>query len=156
MTSLRSWFVQRSKREQRLILVMLALAAVTLVWAGIVRPVGDGLASARERHAAAVDRLGETEAAVDALKAAGQRRALTGSLADTVRSRADAAGFTITTLDQQGGDRVHLTIQSARPSVLDDWLAGLERSGILVDAATLRDNGDRTVAVDLVLKARVA
>lgn len=156
MSNFKTWFAQRSKREQRLILVMLALAAVTLVWAGIIRPVDDGLASARERHAAAVDRLGETEVAVAALKAAGQRRALTGTLADTVRTRADAAGFAIATLDDQGGDRVHLTIQSARPGALDDWLATLERSGILVDAATLRDNGDRTVAADLVLKARVA
>ncbi len=46
------------------------------------------------------------------------------------------------------------TIRSARPGALTAWLARLERIGILVDTATLRDNGDRTVGVDLVLKVR--
>jgi general secretion pathway protein M len=36
------------------------------------------------------------------------------------------------------------------------WLARLERAGIVVDAATLADNGDRTVSARLVLKARGA
>ena len=135
---------------------MVALLALTILWAGIIRPVQDGLVSSRERYDAAVVRLATTQGEIDTLQEAGRRRPLTGSLADAVRARAEQAGFTLTTLDEQGAGRVHITIQSARPQALSTWLAGLERSGILIDAATLRDNGDRTVAADLVLKARGA
>lgn len=154
MMGLRAWFAGRSLRERRMILVMLALLAVTIVWAGVIRPVRDGLASARDRHADAVMRLGETQNAVDALKANRRIRPLTGSLADVVRAEATAAGFTIGTLDQQGAGRVHLTIQSGRGPALSAWLARLERLGILVEAATLRDTGNGTLAADLVVRSR--
>lgn len=156
MTPLRAWFAARSIREQRLLLVMAALAMLTIVWAGIVRPIGDGLSSARERHASAVLRLGETRARVDALRDVQRARAvpLTGSLADAVRAEAAQAGFALASLDEQGGDRVRVSIQSARPGALTAWLARLERLGILIDAAALTDNGDRTVGATLTLKAR--
>ena len=47
-------------------------------------------------------------------------------------------------------------IQSARAAALIPWLNRLERGGILVEQATLTDNGDRTVGVTLVLRSRVA
>jgi len=156
MTGLRVWFDTRSLREKRLILAMLALAALTLVWAGIIRPVGDGLSSARERHRDAVVRLANTQAAVDTLRRiqAQRTRPLTGTLADTVRAAANEAGFALASLDEQAPDRVHVGIQSARAGALVGWLARLERSGVLVDNARLTDNGDRTVGVDLTLKER--
>jgi general secretion pathway protein M len=156
VSGIQSWFAGRSLREKRLILVMLALAALTLVWAGVIRPIGDALSSARERQADAATRLGETRARVDAIRGAQALRVpvLTGAFADAVRARADAAGFTLGSLDVQGPDRVHATIISARPAALVPWLARIERAGILIDAARLTDNGDRTVAVDLVLRAQ--
>lgn len=155
-----AWFAARSLREKRLILVMLALLALTLIWAGIIRPVGDALSSARERQADAVTRLGQTRTEVDVVRAVQSRRGpagiagLSGTLADAVRGRADAAGFTLASLDPQADDRVHVTLTSARPAALVAWLARLERGGILIDSARMTDNGDRTVAADLVLKAQ--
>ncbi len=157
MTALRTWFESRAPRERKLLLVMVALAALTLIWAAIIRPVGDGLSSARERHADAVIRLGETQAQVAALRdiQRGRTRPLTGTLADVVRAEADQAGFALASLDQDGA-RVRVAIQSARPAALTAWLARLERIGILVDTATMTDNGDKTVGVALALKARAA
>ena len=157
MTPLRLWFDGRAPREKKLLLVMVALAVLTLVWAAIIRPVGDGLSSARERHADAVTRLGETQAQVAALRTIQRNRArpLTGTLADVVRAEADQAGFSLASLDQDG-TRVRVGIQSARPAALVAWLARLERIGILVDTATMTDNGDKTVGVALALKARAA
>ncbi|SEM42559.1 general secretion pathway protein M [Sphingomonas gellani] len=156
MTRAFPWFAARSLREQRLILVMLALLAVTVTWAGIIRPVGDALSSAQERQADAVTRLGETRAQVEAVRTAQALHgpALAGTLADTVRARADAAGFTLASLDPQADDRVHVTLSSARPGVLVAWLARLERAGVLIDSTRMTDNGDRTVSADLVLKAQ--
>ena len=156
MTALRAWFETRSLREKRLILVMLALLVLTVIWYGIIRPIGDALSAERARHAAAVIRLGETRAAVAAIRSVERNRPppLTGSFADAVRARAAEAGFALASLDQDGPGRVRVSIQSARPAALTPWLARLEAAGVLVDAATLTNNGDRTVAVQLTLKAR--
>lgn len=157
MSALRTWFDGRAPREKKLLLVMAALAVLTLIWGAIIRPVGDGLSSARERHADAVNRLGETQAQVAALKAIqrGRPRPLTGTLADVVRIEADQAGFTLASLDQDGGN-VRVAIQSARPAAVVAWLARLERIGILVDSAAMTDTGNTSVGVTLVLKARAA
>ncbi|WP_380787343.1 type II secretion system protein GspM [Sphingomonas sp. R86521] len=157
MSALRIWFDGRAPREKKLLLVMAALAVLTLIWGAIIRPVGDGLASARERHADAVTRLGETQAQVAALRAIqrGRPRPLTGTLADVVRIEADQAGFTLASLDQDGAN-VRVAIQSARPAALTAWLARLERIGILVETATMTDTGNKSVGVTLVLKARAA
>lgn len=156
MTDLRLWFAGRSSRERWLILVMLALAAVTLAWGGIVRPLGDALASEQERARDAETRLATTQAAVDELRQARARHVvpITGALADAVRTEAAAAGFELAGLDVQGPDRVHVTLKSARAGALMAWLARMERLGILVDNARLTDNGDRTVGVDLTLRER--
>ncbi len=158
MMALRSWFGGRSPREKRLLLVMAGLAIVTIVWGLILRPLGDAMAGARERHAAAVVRYGETSARVDALRDARAARVplLTGSLADAVRARAEQAGFPLASLDPAGNDGVSVSIQSARGAALTAWLARLERAGIVVESATLTDNGDRTVAGRIMLRRRAA
>ena len=158
MTGWRAWFDGRSPREKRLLIVMAALAVVTLLWGAIVRPVGDALASERSRHADAVTRLGATRAQVEAIRAAARDRPppVTGTLADAVRARADQAGFTLASLDDQTPGRVRIGIQSARGPALIAWVARLERGGILVDAATFTDNGDRTLGVTMTLKARAS
>ncbi|MET4896482.1 type II secretion system protein GspM [Sphingomonadaceae bacterium jetA1] len=157
MKTLRLWFDGRSTREKRLVLVMMALLAVTIIWGGLLRPLGDGLSSARERHADAVIRLGEAEAIAADLR---QRRrrppALSGTLADTVRVSAEQAGFTLAALTEDGPGRVRAQIASARPAALTPWLARLERGGVLVEQATLTDNGDRTVAVALLVRTRAS
>ena len=158
MTALRAWYAARSLREQKLILAMLALAAVTLVWAGIVIPVRDGLSSARAGQRDAVERLGNTLVAVSAVKRA-QRAGITlveAPLPDVVRARAEEAGFILASLDQDGPDRVRVAIATARPPALFAWLASLEAAGILVETSAITANGDQTVSAQLTLRARAA
>lgn len=154
--SLRAWYATRSRREQRLLLAMVALAIVTALWGLVIRPFGDAMATARERHAAAVVRLGETRASIDAIQAQRGRRSPTGALPDAVRALAEQAGFSIASLDPDGSGGVRVAIPSARGSAMTQWLARIERAGVVVDAATLTDNGDRTVAARLVLRARAS
>ena len=156
MSGLRAWFDGRSRREKRLLLVMLALAALTIVWGGIIRPVGDGLSASRERYADAAERLGETEAELAAVRSAERDRVppLNGAFDTAVRASADQAGFTLQTLNALGPDRVQAGIASARPAALFAWIARAERSGILVASLTTTDNGDGTVAVQMTLAAR--
>ncbi len=156
MSGLRLWFAARSGREKRLILVMLALAVLVLLWAGIVLPVTDGLASAREREGDAAIRLAETEARVEAIAALGRARApsLGQGLDPTVRARAEEAGFAVSTLNLVGPDRVQLGITAARPGALVAWLATLERQGLLVESLQMTGNDDRSVAATLTLRVR--
>ena len=157
MNALVTWYAGRAAREKRLLLVMLALLAVTILWAGIIRPVQDGLETTRDRHARAIVRLGEVRAQVATVKAIQRRRPRTieGPLADAIRIRADEAGFALASLEPEG-DRVRINIAQARPGALLGWLAGLEADGLLVDASTINGNGDGTVAATLTLKARAS
>jgi general secretion pathway protein M len=150
------WFAERSLREKRLVLVMAALAALTLVWAAIIRPVSDGLSSTRTRHADAVLRLAETQARVATVTALQRHRPapIQASLDAVIRDRANDAGFALASVTAQGQDRVQISIASARPSALFGWIAGLEEAGILVDSLGTTDNGDKTVSAQITLKAR--
>lgn len=154
MNGLRLWFAGRSLRERRLILVMLALLAITIVWGGILLPLTDGLASARARHADAVVRLAQTEARVAAIRGARRADALGQPLEAEVRARADSAGFTIASLSPQGSDRVTLTLPQARPGAVFAWIAGLEEAGIIVETMAITNNGDQTVSVQLALRSQ--
>lgn len=154
MTALTTWFAGRSLREKRLILVMLALAVVTLVWAAAL-PLRNAVSSARTRHVDAVVRLGRTLTAVDELRRA-QRAGivpLAGDLGDTVRARADAAGFALASLDRDG-ERVRIGIATARPGPLLRWIGEIEAAGVLVEAVSITPNADQTVAVQMTLRGR--
>jgi general secretion pathway protein M len=153
---LQTWFRSRSLREQRLLLVMLALLALTIVWVGIILPVTDALSTARTRHDAAVVVLAETEARVHDIKALERDRpsALGAPLDTIIRDRANLAGFALANVARVGDNGVQIGIGSARPGALMTWVAGLEDDGILVDTLTLTDNGDRTVAAQISLRVR--
>lgn len=149
-----AWFNARSLREKRLILLMLALAAVTLVWAAAL-PLRNAVTGARTRQVDAVVRLGRTRTLVDEVRRA-QRAGivpLAGDLADGVRTRAEAAGFALASLDQEG-ERVRVSIATARPGALFRWIAELEAAGVLVEAASVTPNPDQTVAVQMTLRGR--
>ena len=65
----RIWYVGLSLREQRLIAVMAALFLIVFVWLLVLRPLGDALADARERHDEAVLARAQARAQAEALGA---------------------------------------------------------------------------------------
>lgn len=144
------WWRERSLREQRMLLVMGALLAVTILWFGIYRPIQDALSSARARHQESVVRLAEIRAQRDALRTGGGPAA-TGPLADLVNRSAAEAGFANATVAAQGDRRVSVSIPSARPGPVMSWIAGLEAQGVVVERLNARANADPTLTVDLVL-----
>lgn len=146
---LRTWFRARSLREQRLLLVMLALLALTVIWAAIILPVSDGLSSARTRLDAATVLLGETEQRVrdlKALDAPGTPRPTATALDADLRARAEAAGIALSSVALVGGNGVQFSVASVRPGPLMGFLSRLEDAGLIVDTLTLTDNGDKTVS----------
>lgn len=150
----RTWWSGRSPRERWLLLAMFALLGVMILWLGIVRPIGDGLQRARQRHQAAVIAHGEVLAKRDALRTLLKTRPapLDAPLETVVRESAGEAGFSFASLNAENADRLTLTIANARPQALFGWLAGLEARGVLVERLAVRDNPDPTLNVDLTLK----
>ena len=133
MTALTSWFRGRSAREQRMLLVMLTVAAPVLLWLLVWRPLTGALDAARERHAEAVERHGRVQAAAAALKGAGRPVAAPpGDLASYVGQAASNSGLSLTAADAQGPNRTAVTIASGDPRAMIGWLRGFEQQGLVV------------------------
>ena len=150
-----TWYRARTQREQYMVLGA-GVAVILAFLYFLIVPLGDALDSAKARHADAVIALGETQVRVDAVKAMQADRAapLDAPLESLIRARANDAGFALTNVSPQGGDRVQIAIASARPGALVAWISELEAAGVLVDRLGTTDNGDRTVAVQMTLKAQ--
>lgn len=154
---LTEWWRQRSAREQRLLLVMLALVALVVTWAGVIRPLGDRLADARERHARAVLALAAARDQAEAIAAIERAaRPPQGLAVPELVSRAAAdAGFTAAAIMPEGPARVTVAIGAVRAQAFFGWVADLQRrDGLIVDRLSARTNSDATLAVELTLRGR--
>jgi general secretion pathway protein M len=155
IANLKTWFDGRAPREKYLLMGAAALFVVTVTW-GLYLPIGDALSSAKTRHTDAVIRYGETQARVRAIEQIGKGRPaqLAGPLDTVIRDRANEAGFDLASVGPAAGGGVQLAIAKAKPAALLAWIATLENSGVLVDSFSATDNGDKTVAVQMTVKAQ--
>jgi general secretion pathway protein M len=157
IAGLASWFRGRTLRERRLILVMLALAALLLVWLLVVRPLGDALSAARERHGAAVAALAEARTRADAIGRLEKAppMPLDSPVASLVGRAAAEAGFRLSRLDPDGDRAVAVAMEAARPQAFFAWVSEMEAGrGLVVERLTATSNSDRTLAVEVVFRAR--
>jgi general secretion pathway protein M len=153
---LRAIWLARTPRERRLLGIMLALAALVLFWFLVLRPLGDMLSAARERHGDAVEALAETRAraAEIAMLERGGPAAIEGPIDQAVAAAASDAGFQLAALQAQGPGRVSFAVAAARPQALFGWISGLEGQGYVVESLNATSNPDRTLSAQIVLRAR--
>jgi general secretion pathway protein M len=158
MDGLTLWWRERTRREQRLLLVMLGLFALVLLWLLVVRPLADALDSAQQRHHDAVLALAEARARDEAgRRLQGQRVATAPLPVDALVSRTGAeAGFTNARIAGQGPARATFALDAVRPQAFFGWVRLLERRGLVVESLRARANGDRTLAVEAAFRARGA
>lgn len=149
-------WLARTPRERWLLGIMLALVALVLAWLLILRPLGDLLSAARQRHGDAIAALAEARAQAAAIGGLEKNRpaALTGPIDATVAAAASAAGFQLSALQPEGPGRVSLAIGAAKPQALFGWIAQLEAQGFIVDRLTATGNPDRTLSAQIVLRTR--
>lgn len=152
MSGLRIWWDGRSQREQRLLLVMLALLVLVFGWLLIIRPLGDSLAAARERHDTAILALAEARARSTATAAPGRSAPQLPVDSLLARTAADA-GFANARITAQGPARALVVIEAARPQALFGWVARLEAQGLDVGSLQARTNQDRTLYVEAAFSA---
>lgn len=150
IVTVREWYVSRSVRERRLILLMLALALPLLAWLLVVLPLSKAYNSALERHLEAVDRNGRVRALADPSRTArpAVARALAGpDLPLVVADAAAQAGLTLDSNSAAGPDAVTVTIAQARPTAAVQWLRDFELRGIRVEDLRMTPGTDGTVSV---------
>jgi general secretion pathway protein M len=151
------WYVVRSPREQRLVLIMAITFALVFIWLGIARPLNDALVEARARHTEAVIERAEARAQAEALgslRSAGGARPLTEPVETLIGRAAGQAGFQLSRLQADPGGAVSIGIEAARPQALFAWVSSLERQGVVVASLTASANADRTVAVQASFRGR--
>lgn len=153
------WWRGRTLREQRLLIAMAALAAAVLAWLLVIRPLGDALAEARERHGEAVVRLAEARAGAAAIGRAEADAAppLTMPIEALISQSATEAGFPVSRVERQGGNRAMLVLDSVRPQAFFAWVERLEQGqGLRVDAMSASTNSDSTLSVQVTFRARAS
>ena len=149
-------WLARTPRERWLLGVMFALLLLVLVWFLVLRPLGDMLSEAKERHGEAVAGLAEVRAQAAAIAALERSSPapIEGPIDSAVSAAAATAGFQLSQLQPEGPGRVSLAIGSARPQALFGWIAGLEAQGYIVERLNASSNPDRTISAQIVLRAR--
>ena len=155
--SLKRWWRTRTVREQGLLLVMVGLAVIVFAWLAVVRPLGDALSKARERHGEAVVALAETQGRVRLISAIEQRDPvkLDGSVEMIVSRAAADAGFAKARVTREGAAQATIVLDAVRPQAFFAWVARLEREGgLVVERLSAATNSDRTLSAEVTFRAR--
>lgn len=153
---LRTWWGERSPREQWMLGAMTSVIAAFLLWFAVITPLASGLERARARHNQAVIDLATVRGKASALKAilAQPVLPLGAPVPAFVSQSASDAGFTLSRTDPVGTNGVAITIAAAKSPALFNWLKSLDARGIFVSQLSIRINSDMTVAADATLGAR--
>ncbi|GGI84121.1 hypothetical protein GCM10007973_20830 [Polymorphobacter multimanifer] len=148
MSALPLWWRLRSRREQRLLLALAAVALPVLLWLLVLRPIEAARTAAEADLATATSDLASIRALAPAFSAP---RTAGGALLPRVEAGLAAAGLTATSLDSTGNGRVTLRLAAARAQVLLRLVAGFEAEGLLVTSLSTSRNEDTSVSAVLTL-----
>lgn len=150
IAAVRLWFAALSRREQWLVGLAAALAALVLLIFGILLPGMSVMEKAKIAHEEAVQRRGRIEATVAAALSQKPRSAVAAS-ADidlVVVQGAAEKGFDLIKSTNATPGQISFRIDQARAPALVAWLAELESQGVEVRTMTLRSNSGGSVVVD--------
>ena len=150
IVTVREWYVSRSERERRLILIMLAIAVPLLAWLLVVLPLSLARESALERHVEAIDRNGRVRALADPDRSARPAVAALAAGPDlplVIAEAATQAGLTLDSTTAAGPDDVSISIAQARPTAAVQWLRDFELRGIRVEDLRMTPGADGTVSL---------
>jgi general secretion pathway protein M len=155
--SAKLWWQARTLREQRLLIAMFALLALVLVWLLVIRPVGDALSAARERHGAAVQAVAEARAQAELVRRLEKTvpPSLGGPIDAVIGRAASDAGFPIAGLQREGSNQATLISNSVRPQAFFAWVDQMEAGrGLIVERLSATANSDRTLSVQVTFRSR--
>ena len=154
IASLRAWYYGISHREQLLVGVAGALAAVVLLIFGIILPSMSAIDRAEIAHDEAVQRRGRIEATVDAALAQKPSGRIAGGadIALIVTQGAAEKGFDLVKSANAAPGQMTFRMDQARAPALLAWLTELESQGVVVNSITLRGGANGSVTVETQLQ----
>lgn len=146
---LRQAWDDRTRREQRMLVVMALVVAAAVAWVGVVRPTLDWRAEAARDRVRAERTLVEVRTAL--ARTAPARPAppvAAGGLEPLLRQTAEAAGLQITTgMDPSG--RMGFRLAEAAPAAFFGWLAVLDTTHRLQPASlSVVENANASLQVE--------
>lgn len=143
MSDLAGFWQARTRREQRLLMLMAALALPILLWLAVLRPLGAAQTQAATALAAATADHSALLAARAALDAAPPARG--APLMQRLQAASAAAGLSLASLDASGPNGATARISAARAPVLLRLIAGLEADGVVISSLSVSRNDDSSV-----------
>lgn len=148
------WWSNRTLREQRMLMVMVALLLAVVILLGVVRPVLVWRLAAADRAAAASADLAEVRVAVAAFEPdrPGARPPAEG-LEPLLRRTAAAAGVEVVTVMSASG-QLGFQLSRVSSAPLFAWLSTLETDHRLtICSLGVTENADATLTVEGALSA---
>ena len=141
----------RTRREQRMLVVMALLVAAVAVWLGVVRPLTDWRDRAADDRAAAEARLSDVRTLLARLPAAGGGEAgapEAQGLEPVLRQTAEAAGLQLGTgMDPSG--RIGFRAANAPAAAVFGWLGALDTThGLQPVSLSIVENADASLQVE--------
>jgi general secretion pathway protein M len=154
MAAIRAWYYALSHREQVLLGVAGALAALVVLILGIILPSLAAIDRAKIAHDEAVQRRGRIEATVDAALAQKPSGRVTGGadIALIVTQGAAEKGFDLVKSANATPGQMTFRMDQARAPALLAWLTELESQGVAVSSVTLRGGANGSVTVEAQLQ----
>jgi len=141
----------RTRREQRMLIVMALLVAAVVVWLGIVRPLTEWRNEAAGERARAETDLTEVRTALARLAPSTEGEARTmdaRGLEPVLLQSAEAAGLQLTTgMDPSG--RIGFRAADASAAAVFGWLGALETThGLQPVSLSVVENADASLQVE--------
>lgn len=152
---LHEWYGGRSRREQLLLLLMLAMAVPLLAWLLVVRPIDGAYDRSLEEYLEAVDRHGRVLALADAAKAKPAVAPTMQSNAElelVVTEAASRAGIVLEGVTPSAPNTVEISATGAKATAAAQWLGNFNARGIRVQEMRMTPLPDGNVN----LSARLA
>jgi len=145
------WWEGRTLREQRMLLLMVLIAAVVFIWLGVVRPAlvwRESAAAERVRAEADLADVREGLVRLARLTPARPAAADAGGLEPLARRTAEAAGLEVSmAMDGSGG--LGFRISSGSSAAVFSWLAALQTDhNVHVRNLGVVENTDATLQVE--------
>ena len=151
----RQWYGARSRREQRLLQLMGAIAIPLLVWLLLVVPLGTAYDTALQRHLQAVDRNGRVKALAERASGGGAKvPAAVPNLALFLTDSARQRGITAVGRAAPAPGSAVIGIASTSAPAALEWLRGLEADGYRVTDVRIAPTGGGAVAVTATVSGR--
>lgn len=139
------WYASREPGEQRIVLALVGVVALSVLWLGVWKPVSDWRAMEHNRYQNAqadLDWVRANESRARTLAGSGESSGGPRSLLPIITRSAEAQGIQVNRLQPEGSGAVSVAVQGQPFNELVRWLHQLEENnGVTVQRLAVDAEG---------------